>query len=380
MSMVDGATKDKAHENKKAVKDAFDKKVKAMSEKGINSERYQEVRNAIEEKQIKAKAMDKLPFSAKNHSDKSDNVKALKLLIDERDQLAPKTPTAFISDEIREKIEDAKPALMNSDLPIYSFGIKSETGELHIKVDPLYLKISEEDANDAIRALVDEDVSLDIVYEINTFKLQASNCNSNDVCNPIIGGAFVEDKYNGKECTASIAAVRGVWLSDDENGIILPHHCNPNTSDIYQADNDVTSEKVGKETKDGGWWCDCIFIKSDSRSIDTGKVYQGTTTDFVLSGNADAADETDVWLYGQTSGKKQGTIKEIGQSWEFPTGSGIWYGDLYKVEGISFTDGDSGAPMIDIGNTKYSGMNIGTDGTYQMVHEWSFLKSKLGLN
>lgn len=172
MSMVDGATKDKAHENKQAVKDAYDKKVQARSEKGINSERYQEVRNAIDEKKIKAKELDKLPFSAKNQSDKIDNANALQLLIDEKNVRAPKTPTAYISDEIREKIEDATPALVNSDLPIYSFGIKSETGELHIKVDPLYLTISEEDANVAIRALVDEDVSLDIVYEINTFRHQ----------------------------------------------------------------------------------------------------------------------------------------------------------------------------------------------------------------
>ena len=83
-------------------------------------------------------------------------------------------------------------------------------------------------------------------------------------------------------------------------------------------------------------------------------------------------------MHGASSGKDYGKIKEVNQSWQDPI-TKYWFTDLYKIAYISYTDGDSGAPVIDYENTKYGGMNIGTDGTYNLAHDWTFLKSKLGL-
>ena len=74
-----------------------------------------------------------------------------------------------------------------------------------------------------------------------------------------------------------------------------------------------------------------------------------------------------------------GRRKVVGQSAEIPANSGDWYHNLYFIDSISYTDGDSGAPVVASSNTKYGGMNIGTDGTYQVAHEWSYMKSQLGL-
>ena len=61
--------------------------------------------------------------------------------------------------------------------------------------------------------------------------------------------------------------------------------------------------------------------------------------------------------------------------------SSLMVSDLYKIRDVSYTDGDSGAPVIY--NYKYGGMNIGKgviyDITYNYAHDWTFLKSKLGL-
>lgn len=163
----------------------------------------------------------------------------------------------------------------------------------------------------------------------------------------------------------------------DVDGIIILGHCNRNNSDYYQANTSLSTHKVGVKIKDGGIFCE--FVKSDSRTINTSKITVGSS-DYTTSGNADIADERIVFLYGRVSGFDAGRVKEVNQWWNAPAPINGWVNNLYKVESISFTDGDSGAPIIDYYNGKYGGMNIGTDGTYQMVHDWTFLKSELGLN
>lgn len=196
---------------------------------------------------------------------------------------------------------------------------------------------------------------------------------------PIVGGSEGEDHENGIPCTVSIAAVRNVlWWT--ENGIVIPDHCNPDNSDYYQADNSESSHLVGSETKDGGWYCDCDFVKSNSRSIDTGKIHTGSSL-ITLSGKSDLAVNDWVKLYGSVSGRDIGKIVEVDITKTF---SGNDFSDLYQIRYISFTDGDSGAPILGYHNNHYGGMNIGKDVvegiSYNHGHEWSFLKSKLGLN
>ena len=171
----------------------------------------------------------------------------------------------------------------------------------------------------------------------------------------MIGGSLGEDQTNGLDCTVSIAVVRDNWPWGTEDGIIIPDHCNPNTSDYYQADNSISSHRVGSETKDGGWYCDCDFIKADSRTINTAKI-NNDGSDVSLTGNADIQDEKWVMLYGAVSGYSGGKIKEVNISKNF---NGHMFNDLYKIQYVFFTDGDSGAPVIY--NSKYGGMNIGKD-------------------
>lgn len=309
----------------------------------------------------------------------NNNVEQINSLMAQLDKISPPTPTKYISPELKQKMKDAQARITSkegSHLPIYAVGIESATGLLKVRVD------SPTNIDKEIQAFVGEDIPLSIVYGPNTFRFQASNCTGSGTasgpCNPIIGGASSEDGYWGLDCTVSIAAIRTA-PNPDENGIVIPKHCNPTSGNYYQADKDVSAELVGPQTYSGGSNCDCVFIKSSSRSIDTSKIYLGGGTDITTSGNADLADETFVWLWGATTGFDSGRIKEVDQSAEIPADSGDWYNNLYFIDSISYTDGDSGASVVASSNTKYGGMSIGTDGTYQVAHEWSYVKSQLGL-
>ena len=81
-------------------------------------------------------------------------------------------------------------------------------------------------------------------------------------------------------------------------------------------------------------------------------------------------------MSGSTSGYGMGKVVMVDR-WKIFDGKMFW--DLYEISGINYTDGDSGAPIINISNDHYGGMNIGGHGNYQYGHDWTFLKSKLGL-
>lgn len=338
------------------------------------AQKIDQLNSFIEAKLIESRELDKLPQNPENNRLRNDNAKEIESLIEELDKISPRTPTKYIPEALKEKMMDAQMRLIESELPIYAVGITSETGKLNVKVD----STKDTDISKEIQEFVGRDIPLEIEYGINTFRFHASNCASDGSCNPIIGGSRGEDETYGLPCTVSIAVVRNNWPFADEVGIVIPDHCNPDTSDYYQADNDIDDNLVGAETKDGGWYCDCDFVKSNSRDIDTDKVYQGTSADYSVNEKADIADETRIWMYGTTSGKDYGKIKEVNQSWKDPN-TDNWFTDLYKIEDIIFTNGDSGAPVIDYNNNVYGGLYIGTDGTYSLAHDWTFLKSKLGL-
>ena len=81
-------------------------------------------------------------------------------------------------------------------------------------------------------------------------------------------------------------------------------------------------------------------------------------------------------MSGSTSGYGMGKVVDIDQVMFFDR---KLFTDLYQISGINYTDGDSGAPIINPSNRHYGGMNIGGHGNYQYGHDWTFLKSKLGL-
>lgn len=83
-----------------------------------------------------------------------------------------------------------------------------------------------------------------------------------------------------------------------------------------------------------------------------------------------------MFLYGVASGLDSGRIIAVDQSMVF---EGHTFDNLYKISGIDYTNGDSGAPIIGAWTNTYGGMNIGAHENYNYGHEWTFLKSKLNL-
>ena len=132
---------------------------------------------------------------------------------------------------------------------------------------------------------------------------------------------------------------------------------------------------MGRQTGDGGRYCDCDFVKSDSRTTDAWKINLASS-DYSLLGKSDLSVNDYVFLYGARSGLDSGRIVEVDVSKRF---DGKEFSNLNEISGIDYTDGDSGAPIVGAWNKTYGGMNIGEHGDYNYGHEWTFLKSKLSL-
>ena len=299
-----------------------------------------------------------------------DNNEDVADLVADMEDLLPELPTVEIPEEEERSMHTAMHKLAVSGLPILGMEINTSTGTLDVEID---INKTTTDTEDNIRNIT-SDIRLNIYYGKDDAVFQSSCDPTTRYCNPLIGGSLGEDEYWGKDCTVSIAAVRNTG-SGTENGIVIPTHCNPNTTQYYQADNDEETHLVGIETKDGGWFCDCDFVKSNSREIHTSKIVIGLA-DLTLLGKSDLSKGDMVFMHGATSGLDHGRIIEVNVWKRF---GGTLYSDLYKIEGIDYTDGDSGASIIGSVNGKYGGMNIGADGGYNYGHDWTFLKSKLNL-
>lgn len=299
-----------------------------------------------------------------------ENNEAIKDLFAEWDVLMPPIPAVEISQEDRQEMNSAMTRLMASDLPLLGAGIDPSTGMLEVKIDA---NNATSDIEGKIRAIA-TDVQLSFTYSKDYPVFQGSCNQPAGYCDPLIGGSKGEDEYWGKDCTVSIGAVRNTG-GGTENGIVIPDHCNRNTSQYYQADSDVESHLVGSQTKDGGWDCDCDFVKSNSRTINAWKINLASS-DYTLLNKSDLSVNDYVFMYGATSGIDSGRIVAVDQSLEF---GGNNFSNLYKISGIDYTGGDSGAPIVGAWEKTYGGMNIGAHEGYNYGHEWAFLKSKLNL-
>lgn len=303
------------------------------------------------------------------------NLDRIDVITAQLDKIAPSAPAVKVSPEMEKKMNEIRYHLMESDLPLLEIYINPSTGKLTVTVD----KDKSTDLSVELNVFIKNDFPLEIRYAADTAEFQGACNSSTNYCDPLIGGSLGEDKNNGLDCTISIAVVNeNTWPYSDEDGIIIPDHCNPDTSNYYQADKDAPSHNVGPETKDGGWYCDCDFIKSDSRTIDTAKI-NNNYNDVSLDGFADIPNNKWVDLYGFVSGYDTGKVAALDVSKQF---NGNWFDHLYKIQYVDYTDGDSGAPVIY--NSKYGGMNIGKDvedgTTYNYAHEWTFLEDKLDLD
>ena len=316
----------------------------------------------------------------------AQNNQTINTLRAELDILYPIPPDIYIPEEDLERLENAEEAVFKSGLPWFTLHINRATATLDVVLNIDY---AGPDTAEKVLELT-KDAPVVITYAKNNVKLQSGSCNTTTgYCNPLVGGARVEEKDSGLPCTISLAANRTAWwgLGGFERGVILPNHCNKKSTYYYQPSNDNAAYKIGKESKDGGWHCDCDFIKSDTRSVDGDKIHTGTS-EYTLKGRANLVKNDAVILYGSTSGHDMGMVEKTGLKMSFYPDTDV-FENLYKIKGIAFTDGDSGAPIINAISKKYGGMHIaGTpyckdtvdNPCYSYGHTWTFLKEKLELN
>ncbi len=116
---------------------------------------------------------------------------------------------------------------------------------------------------------------------------------------------------------------------------------------------------MGRQTGDGGRYCDCDFVKSDSRTTYAWKINLASP-DYSLLGRSGLGVNDYVFLYGARSGLDSGRIVAVGQSVNF---GGKDFCNLYKISGMVCTDGDSRAPTVGAWSNTYGGMTIGMHGT-----------------
>lgn len=316
--------------------------------------------------------------SETDQKQKVKNIKKIKELKKQFDEILPDRVRVAISENKLERLNDARDKVRNSDLPWFMLGVSTETGKLEIHVNSEKSTDIESDLID----LIGKKVPYEITYRENTGKLQAGSCASGTTgyCDPVIGGGYITEDSVGKDCTIGLAVERSTWWGT-EKGIIIPDHCNIGD---YMMQNtwDDTDERFGKQTDDGGWYCDCDFIKSDGRDIDVNKINKDGD-DYTIKGKTDANDDDEIWMNGITTGYATGKIVETGQSYTFTyNGQDFTFDHLYKISGIDYTDGDSGSPIINA-DDKFVGMSIGgdviNDVKYQFGHEWSFLQDRMEL-
>ena len=293
--------------------------------------------------------------------------------------LSPQRDLEEISDERRAELTTSMWKLASTDYPFLSMGINPYTGEIDIKLDDALAS----DVDEELQSIVGDGVSLNISYGQNDATFQGSCPSQTGKCATIIGASKGEPDNNlDVDCTINIVATKGQG-STQVKGVVIPHHCNESHDDYYQYSKNISSHMVGPHYTDGGWWCDCDFVEIDTRASSIGKVNDGGSDISVSYG--DLSENNAVYMIGQHSGKDHGTIVKTNQ---WVVIQGTWYTDVYFVKNISFDGGDSGAPIIRDSDERYGGMNIGAgteyiDGEYitvNYVHDWTFLKSKLGLN
>jgi len=274
--------------------------------------------------------------------------------------------------------------LLKSDFPLNSFGINSGTGVLDIEVDT---DRTSENLDEELQEFVGENVPINVTYDAYDASFQGYCSGQSGDCTTIIGASKGENGNNGLDCTINIAStktVRGTTI----DGVIIPHHCNTGYDDYYQNDKNDFTEKVGRHHTTGDWYghyCDCDFIENTSSRSTNDSTLNYNGNNLPVGSRADLAVGDSVYMIGQYSGLDFGTIAEVNKT-QFVGGK--YLTNLYYVTGINFDSGDSGAPVVKSSGTVYGGMNVGAgtetingqSTSVNYAHDWTYLKSSMGLN
>ena len=164
----------------------------------------------------------------------AQNNQTIQTLRKELDILHPIPPDIYIPDDDIALMESAMLALSQSGLPLHEMVINHATGTLDLiaHIDKKYPRLE-----DDIKKYT-KDIPIVITYSKNTARLQ-SGCNSSTgYCDLLVGGIKGEDKYWGLPCTISLAAKQTTSGGGIESGVIIPDHCNKQTTTYYQPNND----------------------------------------------------------------------------------------------------------------------------------------------
>jgi len=326
--------------------------------------------------------------SANNLAKVNQTIANIESQIAELESQIPEFVSA-VSPEMELKMESVMDRLVTSEFPLHSLGSDSRTGFLNIGVD----KQQATDIDEQIIAFVNDDtIPLNIWYGNNTFQFQSRNCNNTqEKCDPIIGGAPGEDRYWGQNCTVSIPAQKQ-FGRNIVDGIVIPKHCMPNALDreeqtFFQPNNDRSSNLVGPiHTTALSIGCDCVFIESETRNVEDNRFYRGDgRTDLPSRGTIELSEGDQVYALGSETGLTTSRITETNER-KYITGQ--WYNVLVEIELLNYLEGDSGAPILKrASGFPYGAMNIGTgyenggdSGPLKnYAHSWSYIQSQLNL-
>jgi len=338
-------------------------------DKIAKDKQHDEIAKNIVRLQIENQQLEKLSTqSATSQAKINDDM--IKSLMVQADELRSKIKVVEVSKTDELKMEVASYKLITSKSPIYGMGVNPSTGILDIKVD-----LNQTTQNDFkrkdIQSIIGNDVKFNLTYGVQTAQFQ-SCVGQSGKCTPVIGGSFAEEDNIAQDCTLTIAYTKG-----SIDGVIMPHHCNPTSADMWQSTKGVSGNQLGPHNTYGGWLCDCDFVESSTRSIGLNKVNWGGS-DYSFVNMADLSVNDGVILFGGVNGADAGTITKVNQ---FEIINGVWMTDLYEIDGIfSFDSGDSGAPIIRYSDLTFGGMNnAGSSSDFNYGHDWTFIKSRLGL-
>lgn len=111
------------------------------------------------------------------------NLDRVEVLLTQLDAIVPPDPTVEITDQLKEQMDVAMTALMESELPLLELYISSSNGLLTITVD----KDESTDLESGIRDLIGQSLPIEIRYGSDNARFQGSCSTTTDFCDPLIG-------------------------------------------------------------------------------------------------------------------------------------------------------------------------------------------------
>lgn len=256
----------------------------------------------------------------------------------------------------------------NANIPWFSIGVNELTQKLTIDMLPEYQNKGYEAQ---IAKLVGPDVVFEIRYMENTYK--DWSCTSQTVeCDPLVGGIKI-NLDAGTGCTMSLPVQKGTaW------GFITAAHCYLEGTNIYQptnAFNKIGQVDTGNRVYGGS--CDCEFITKNGPESTQKSVWLSSNVYTSIVSTPTLSAGNTAMMQGQISGALWGVVQSTGQT---VVVNGVTFTNLVIFTGLSGTNGDSGAPIIEPVSGRYYGLLKGGNGATELMVPWSSIATNLGVH